>query len=72
MCLRAISEARRSMSMPFALNWDAERGAIEGRTKAGWYKFGLGSARDSTWLFAQRAIDLLRPEDAGVVGRSCW
>ena len=50
---------------PWGVNWDAERGAIEGRTKAGWYKFGLGSARDSTWLFAQRAIDLLRPEDAG-------
>ncbi|MBO1753728.1 N-6 DNA methylase [Allobranchiibius sp. CTAmp26] len=46
---------------PWGLSWHAQRDGVEKMVQRGHYDLGLGSQNDSSWLFVQRALDLLRP-----------
>jgi type I restriction enzyme M protein len=51
---------------PFGLSWSGQEQLVSQRERnEGWYRFGLPSRSDSTWLFASRLLEKLRPAEAG-------
>jgi type I restriction-modification system DNA methylase subunit len=50
---------------PFGLDWRRDEQTVEQRRASGWFRFGLPPRSDSTWLFASRSVEKLRPADAG-------
>lgn len=50
---------------PWGLSWRAESDGVQEMASNGHYPYGLGRESDSTWLFVQRSIDLIRTDPIG-------